>query len=113
MEQPVYFWTPSIAPSGIHFYTGDLFPEWRGDLFVAAMAPIAGYVVRLELDGERVIAEERILSELDTRFRDLHTGPDGALYVLTKDSVDGKIVRVAPRRARGAEVIGRCAAVGC
>jgi aldose sugar dehydrogenase len=101
MEQPVYFWTPSIAPSGIHFYTGDLFPEWRGDLFVAAMAPIAGYVVRLELDGERVVAEERILAELGTRFRDLHTGPDGALYVLTKDNVDGKIVRVAPRgRAR-------------
>jgi glucose/arabinose dehydrogenase len=113
MEQPVYFWTPSIAPSGIHFYTGDLFPEWRGDLFVAAMAPIAGYVVRLELDGDRVIAEERILSELGTRFRDLHTGPDGALYVLTKDNVDGKILRVVPRRARDAEVIGRCGAVGC
>jgi glucose/arabinose dehydrogenase len=100
MEQPVYFWTPSIAPSGIHFYTGDLFPEWKGDLFVAAMAPIAGYVVRLELDGERVVGEERLLTELNTRFRDVHTGPDGALYVLTKDSTDGKIVRLAPRRAR-------------
>jgi glucose/arabinose dehydrogenase len=98
MEQPVYFWTPSIAPSGIHFYTGDLFPDWRGDLFVAAMAPIAGYVVRLELDGERVVAEERLFGELGTRFRDVHTGPDGALYVLTKDNVDAKIVRVVPRR---------------
>jgi glucose/arabinose dehydrogenase len=99
MEQPVYFWTPSIAPSGIHFYTGDLFPEWRGDLFVAAMAPIAGYVVRLELDGERVVAEERLFAELGTRFRDVHTGPDGALYVLTKENVDAKIVRVVPRRS--------------
>ena len=98
MEQPVYFWTPSIAPSGIHFYTGELFPEWKGDLFVAAMAPIAGYVVRLEVDGERVVGEERLLTELNTRFRDVHTGPDGALYVLTKDSTDAKIVRLVPRR---------------
>lgn len=97
LEQPVYFWTPSIAPSGIHFYTGDLFPEWKGDLFVAAMAPIAGYLVRLEMDGERVIGEERLLTELDTRFRDVHTGPDGALYVLTKDP-SGKIVKLMPRR---------------
>ena len=89
-----------MAPSGIHFYTGNLFPEWRGDLFVAAMAPIAGYVVRLELDGERVAAEERLFSELGTRFRDVHTGPDGALYVLTKENVDEKIIRVVPRRAR-------------
>ena len=98
MEQPVYFWTPSIAPSGIHFYTGELFPEWKGDLFVAAMAPIAGYLVRLEMDGERVVGEERLLTELNTRFRDVHTGPDGALYVLTKDPTDGKIVRLVPRR---------------
>lgn len=96
MEQPVYFWTPSIAPSGIEFYTGDLFPSWRGDLFVAAMAPIAGYVVRLVLDGERVIAEERLLSEMDERFRDVQTGPDGALYVMTKHPSDGKILRLMP-----------------
>jgi glucose/arabinose dehydrogenase len=64
------------------------------------MATIAGYLVRLELDGERVVGEERLLTELDTQFRDVHTGPDGALYVLTKDSRDGKIVKLVPRRAQ-------------
>ena len=98
MQQPVYFWTPSIAPSGIHLYTGALFPEWQGDLFVAAMAPLAGYLVRLELDGERVVGEERLLTELNATFRDVHTGLDGALYVLTKGASDGKIVRLTPRR---------------
>lgn len=96
MEQPVYFWTPSIAPSGIEFYTGSLFPSWRGDLFVAAMAPLAQHVVRLVLDGERVVGEERLLADMGEEFRDVQTGPDGALYVMTKDSTDGKILRLVP-----------------
>jgi glucose/arabinose dehydrogenase len=95
MEQPVYFWTPDIAPAGISFYTGRLFPEWRSSLFVAALA--GKHLARLVLEGERVIAEERLLSELDARIRDVHEGPDGALYVMT-DREGGKIVRLVPKK---------------
>ena len=93
MEQPVYFWTPDIAPAGIAFYDGGLFPTWRGDLFVAALA--GKHLARLVLRNERVIAEERLLTELNTRIRDVHQGPDGALYVLT-DGNEGTIVRLVP-----------------
>jgi len=75
MEQPVYFWTPDIAPAGIGFYTGKLFPAWQGDLFVAALA--SKYLVRLVLNGERVVAEEHLLGELNTRIRGVQEGPDG------------------------------------
>jgi glucose/arabinose dehydrogenase len=95
MEQPVYFWTPDIAPGGISFYMGRLLPEWRSSLFVAALA--GKHLVRLVLDGERVVAEERLLTELDARIRDVHEGPDGALYVMT-DRDGGKIVRLVPRK---------------
>ncbi|MBI4519585.1 MAG: PQQ-dependent sugar dehydrogenase [Gemmatimonadetes bacterium] len=97
MKQPVYFWTPSIAPSGMTFYAGALFPAWQGDLFVAALA--GRHLVRLVLDGERVVGEERLLTALDTRMRDVREGPDGALYVLT-DGNDGRILRLVPARAR-------------
>lgn len=80
VEEPIYYWVPSIAPSGMAFYTGDLFPEWRGNLFVGAMA--GRRLVRLVLDGERVVAEEPLLEELDDRIREVRQGPDGALYVL-------------------------------
>jgi len=80
VEEPIYYWVPSIAPSGMAFYTGDLMPEWRGNLFVGAMA--GRHLVRLVLDGERVVAEERLLEELDDRIREVRQGPDGALYVL-------------------------------
>ncbi len=93
MEQPVYFWTPDIAPAGITFYDGARFPAWRGDLFVAALA--GRHLVRLVLRGDRVIAEERLLTELNTRIRDVRQGPDGALYVLT-DGQDGRILRILP-----------------
>jgi glucose/arabinose dehydrogenase len=97
MEQPVYFWTPSIAPSGMDFYTGDLFPAWGGDLFVAAMA--GRHLVRLVLDGhERVIAEERLLTDLNSRIRDVHSGPDGALYVLTDSPSNAQILRLVPAK---------------
>ena len=81
MEQPAYFWTPDIAPAGIAFYTGKLFPAWQGNLFVSALA--GKYLVRLVLDGDHVVAEERLLTELNARIRAVHEGPDGALYVLT------------------------------
>jgi len=75
MEQPVYFWTPDIAPAGIAFYTGRMFPAWDGDLFVAALA--AKYLVRLVLNGERVVGEEHLLADLNTRIRGVTEGPDG------------------------------------
>jgi glucose/arabinose dehydrogenase len=95
MEQPVYFWTPDIAPAGIAFYTGKLFPAWQGDLFVAEMVGRA--LVRLVLNGERVIAEERLLTDLNTRIRGVNEGPDGALYVMT-DGNGGKILRLIPKK---------------
>jgi glucose/arabinose dehydrogenase len=94
MEQPVYFWTPDIAPAGIAFYTGKRFPAWQGNLFVSALAGRA--LVRLVLSGDRVIAEERLLADSGARIRGVSEGPDGALYVLT-DGNDGKILRLVPK----------------
>jgi Glucose/sorbosone dehydrogenases len=94
MEQPVYFWTPDIAPAGIAFYTGARFPAWRGDLFVASLVGKA--VVRLALKDDRVVGEEQILTELGTRIRGVSNGPGGALYVLT-DGANGKILKVLPQ----------------
>lgn len=85
VEEPIYFWVPSIAPSGMAFYTGDLFPEWRNNLFVGAMA--GQHLVRLVLDGERVVAEERLLEDLNLRVREVRQGPDGALYVFGGNSL--------------------------
>ena len=95
MEQPVYFWTPDIAPSGMTFYAGRLFPEWRGNLFVAALA--GKHVVRLVLRDTRVIAEERLLTDMNSRIRDVREGPDGALYVMT-DGMGGEILRLVPAK---------------
>lgn len=95
LEQPVYYWDPSIAPSGMAFYTGDAFPAWRGSVFVGALR--GEMLVRLTLDGERVVAEERLLEGLGERIRDVVQGPDGFLYLLT-DSDDGRILRVEPAR---------------
>jgi len=95
MEQPVYFWTPDIAPAGIGFYYGKLFPEWQGNLFVSALAARA--LVRLVLNNDKVVGEERLLTELDARIRCVSEGPDGALYVLT-DGNGGKILRLAPKK---------------
>jgi glucose/arabinose dehydrogenase len=94
MEQPVYFWTPDIAPAGIAFYNGNLFPAWQGDLFVAEM--VGRSLVRLVLNGERVVAEERLLTDLNTRIRGVNEGPDGALYVMT-DGANGKILRLVSK----------------
>ena len=94
LEQPVYFWTPDIAPAGIAFYTGTRFPAWHGNLFVSALAGRA--LLRLVLKDERVVVEERLLTELNARIRGVAGGPDGNLYVLT-DGGTGKIVRLVPR----------------
>jgi glucose/arabinose dehydrogenase len=90
MAQPEHYWVPSIAPSGLAIYEGDLFPEWKGDLFVGAL--VNREVRRLDLVNGEVVAEETLFSELDDRIRDVRSGPDGALYILTTE----KIVRVVP-----------------
>jgi len=95
MEQPVYFWTPDIAPAGLAFYDGRMFPAWQGDLFVAALAGKA--LVRLVLKNDRVVAEERLLTDLNARVRGVEPGPDGALYVLT-DGAGGRILRLKPKK---------------
>jgi glucose/arabinose dehydrogenase len=84
MEQPVHKWVPSIAPSGMAFCTGDKFPKWRGDLFVGALR--AELLVRLRLDGEKVVHEERLLKGALGRIRDVRAGPDGFIYLLTDES---------------------------
>lgn len=84
MEQPLVYWVPSIAPSGMTLYTGDKFPRWQGDLFVAALA--GKQVRRVDLDDGRVAGEETLFAELDARIRDVREGPDGALYLLTESN---------------------------
>lgn len=93
IEQPLHVWIPSIAPSGMAFYDGDRFPRWRGDLFVGALRD--QMLVRLCFDGERVIKEERLLQGVLGRIRDVRSGPDGYLYLLT-DAHDGIIARLEP-----------------
>jgi glucose/arabinose dehydrogenase len=95
MEQPIIQWTPVIAPSGMAFYQGDLFPKWKGNVFIGGLA--TRILVRLELDGERVVREERLLRDLNERIRDVRSGPDGALWLVTDNSA-GRILRVTPAK---------------
>jgi glucose/arabinose dehydrogenase len=94
MEQPAYFWTPDVAPAGIAFYNGARFPAWRGDLFVSTL--VGRSLVRLVLKDDRVVGEQRLLTDLNSRIRGVGEGPDGALYVLT-DGTNGKILRLVPK----------------
>jgi glucose/arabinose dehydrogenase len=94
MEQPVYYWDPVIAPSGLTFYTGNAYPGWRGNLFVGSLRP--GGLVRLEMEGQRVRSESRHLPDVG-RVRDVVQGPDGLLYLAIDDS-NGRIVKVEPVR---------------
>jgi glucose/arabinose dehydrogenase len=93
MEQPVYFWDPVIAPSGMAFYTGVAFANWKGSVFVGSMTP--GCLVRLVLRDGKVITEERYLGDLHERIRDVQQGPDGLLYLVT-DNPQGRVLRLAP-----------------
>ena len=95
MEQPIKYWVPSIAPSGMTFYTADLFPKWKGNLFVGALK--FQLLVRLELDGEKVTKEERLLQGLRERIRDVRQGPDSALWLLT-DNSNGRVLRLTPAK---------------
>jgi glucose/arabinose dehydrogenase len=93
MEQPVYYWDPSIAPSGMVFVTSDRFSSWKGNLLVGALK--GRMLVRLELSGEKVVKEERMLQGLGERIRDVRQGPDGFIYLLT-DNEDGRVLRLEP-----------------
>ena len=98
MEQPAYYWDPVIAPSGMLFYTGDLFPAWKNSLFIGGL--VTKTLVRLDLDGERVTGEERLLTDLTPegeRIRDVRQGPDGAIYLVT-DEPKGRIFKLVPKR---------------
>jgi len=94
MEQPVYYWDPVIAPSGMVFYSGDAFPAWKGSLFIGGMKDKD--LVRLVLKDDRVVGEERLLKDFGQRIRDVRQGPDGALWVVT-DEEAGVVARVAPK----------------
>ena len=93
MEQPLLYWKPSIAPSGMAFYTGDKFADWRGNLFVGSMK--FAYLNRIELDGTKVKAEHKLLTEVNERIRSVRQGPDGYIYVTT-DTPKGRVLRLEP-----------------
>ena len=97
MEQPVYYWDPVIAPSGMAFYTGEAFPSWQGSILIGSLRP--GLLVRLTLEDGRVAREERHVADLDERIRDVRQGPDGLLYLLT-DHRNGRLLRVLPATPR-------------
>jgi glucose/arabinose dehydrogenase len=93
MEQPLHYWVPSIAPSGMAWYNADAFPQWRGDLLLGAL--VDREVRRVDLEDGRVVGEESLFKELDARIRDVRVGLDGQLYLLT-DGEGGKLIRVSP-----------------
>ncbi len=98
MEQPLYYWDPIIGPSGMTFYTGSLFPAWKGNLFIGGHG--TRDLVRLVLDGDKVVGEERLLKDAQPKpepIRDVRTGPDGALYVMT-DSPAARILKLVPKK---------------
>jgi len=94
LEQPVYYWDPVIAPSGMTFYTGDAFPGWKGSVLIGSLQP--GRLVRLTMKDGKVAREERYLGDLGERIRDVQQGPDGLVYVVT-DEGNGRVLRVRPR----------------
>ena len=94
MEQPVYYWKPSIATSGLALYTGDLFKGWKGNILAGGLA--AGRIERLVLENDQVVTMEPLLADRGDRIRDVRQGPDGAVYVLTDDS-NGKLLRLTPK----------------
>ncbi|TAJ34013.1 MAG: PQQ-dependent sugar dehydrogenase [Bosea sp. (in: a-proteobacteria)] len=93
MEQPLFYWDPSIAPSGAAFYTGAVWPAWKNSFVVGALA--GSQLARLSTDGEKVTGEERLLTDIGARIRDVRQGPDGFIYLVT-DEDDGKVLRVRP-----------------
>lgn len=94
MEEPVYYWDPVIAPSGLAFYTGKLFPQWKNSMFVGGLR--GAMLVRLEIVNDKVVAEEPLLTELRARIRDVRVGPDGAVYVLTDSGTPSMSANTPP-----------------
>ena len=96
MEQPRYYWDPNIAPSGMIFYTGKLFPAWQNSMFIGGLG--STNLVRLTLKGDQIVGEERLLQDLQPRdrYRDVRQGPDGAIYLLT-DNAKGRILKLVPK----------------
>lgn len=99
IDEPIHVWTPSIAPAGMALYRGEMFPEWDGDLLVAALIPgdadvPSGHVRRVELDAGQVVGEEVLFGEIGARIRDVRVGPDGAVWLLT-DEAEGRLIRVS------------------
>lgn len=95
MAQPVYYWDPVIAPSGMAFYDSDAAPAWRNSLFIAALR--GKHLARLTIENGRVTGEERLLTDLDKRLRDVEVGPDGSLWILT-DGTEAELLKLTPRR---------------
>jgi glucose/arabinose dehydrogenase len=94
-EQPRYYWDPTIAPGGMNFYSGSLIPEWKDNLFVAALA--GQHLARLVIRDELVISEERLLQDQHQRIRHVKEGPDGTLWVIT-DNAAGRLIRITPSK---------------
>jgi glucose/arabinose dehydrogenase len=94
MEQPVYYWDPVIAPSGMMVYRGQVFPQWQGSIFIGAL--VGKKLVRLEMDGDKVVGEEWLLADRGARIRDVQQGPDGSIYVITEEGSDSKLLRLQP-----------------
>ncbi|MGB3339442.1 MAG: PQQ-dependent sugar dehydrogenase [Devosia sp.] len=93
LEQPLHYWDPSISPSGLDFYDGELLPDWQGDLLAGGLS--GQLLVRLDVEGDTIVGEERLFAGQLGRIRDVRVGPDGAIYLLT-DEDNGKLIRVAP-----------------
>ena len=93
LEQPLHYWDPSISPSGLDFYDGELIPEWQGDLLTGGLS--GQVMVRIDMEGDAVVGEERLFQGQLGRIRDVRVGPDGAIYLLT-DADNGRLIRVAP-----------------
>ena len=93
LEQPVYYWDPVIAPSGMEFYTGNAFPAWKGSVFIGGLA--SQRLVRLAIKDKRVTGEEHLLTDRGRRIRDVRQGPDGALYVVTDE---GELLKISPKK---------------
>lgn len=94
LEQPVYYWDPVVSPSGMTFYSGDLIPEWKNDLFIGCLSGL--HIVRLKIKNNKVIGEERLLADQQQRFRDVQQGKDGALYAVC-DGPHGRLYRIGKK----------------
>ncbi|MGA0559989.1 PQQ-dependent sugar dehydrogenase [Larkinella sp. VNQ87] len=92
LEQPVYYWDPVVSPSGMTFYTGDLIPEWKNNLFIGSLSGM--HIVRLVIENNKVVGEERLLADEQQRFRDVTQGKDGALYAVTDQ---GRLYRISKK----------------